>query len=98
MKEYEEARRIYLKQKREIKLNEQQKEQLWHKIRQEWVAQGLRGLDIIVKGRLKDIGKGKVKGSKADPNKDPLTKKAKDALDYGMHNKRRNTWGYGKQK
>jgi len=40
-----------------INLSKQQEYQLWHKIRQDWVKAGLQGLDIIVKGRLKDIGK-----------------------------------------
>ncbi len=46
-------------QKQGIKLDEQKEKELWHKIRQEWVKSGLRGLDIIVKGKFKDIGGGK---------------------------------------
>lgn len=45
-----------------IKLSKQQESRLWHQIRQEWVKAGLQGLDIIVKGRLKDIGRINKKG------------------------------------
>lgn len=40
-----------------IQLSKQQEERLWHQIRQEWVKAGLQGLDTIIKGRLKDIGR-----------------------------------------
>ncbi len=61
-------------QKAGIKLTDQQRERLWHQIRQEWIKAGLQGLDIIIKGRLKDIGKGN------NINTSPLSEAAKKAL------------------
>ena len=65
----------YLK-KSQIELNDQQKKKLWHQIRQDWIKAGLQGLDIIVKGRLKDIGK----GMKDEKNQSSLSKEAYEAL------------------
>lgn len=41
-----------------IKLTDKQRWKIWHDVWQGWVNAGLKGLDTIVKGRLKDIGKG----------------------------------------
>lgn len=42
-----------------VDLTKEQERKLWHDIWQGWTNAGLRGLDTIIKGRLKDIGKGK---------------------------------------
>lgn len=41
-----------------IDLTREQERKLWHDIWQGWTKAGLQGLDMIIKGRLKDIGKG----------------------------------------
>lgn len=43
-------------------LQDEQARQIWHSILQQWVAQGMKGLDILVKGRFGDIF-GKAKGN-----------------------------------
>lgn len=42
----------------QINLTKEQERKLWHDIWQGWTKAGLQGLDMIIKGRLKDIGKG----------------------------------------
>ncbi len=46
-----------------IDLTEERKREIYHSILQKWVSQGMKGLDILIKGRLGDIGKG-MKGGK----------------------------------
>ncbi len=49
--------------------NMKREKEIYHSILQKWVAQGMKGLDIIIKGRLGDIGKGrKIKSSQTDYN------------------------------
>ncbi len=50
-----------------IELTEERTREIYHSILQKWTQAGLKGLDILVKGRLGDIGRKKT----TNPNKNP---------------------------